>query len=52
MTVGNGTVSNFSGSGTTYTFDVTPNGEGAVTVDVAQGVTANNNLVATQISNF
>jgi CSLREA domain-containing protein len=34
VVVGNGTVSNFAGSGTTYTFDVFPIGQGAVTVDV------------------
>jgi hypothetical protein len=39
MSVTNGTVSNFSGSGTTYTFTVTPNTAGtATTVNVAQNV--------------
>ena len=36
--VGNGTVSNFAGSGAVYTFDVTPNAIGEVTVDIAAGV--------------
>ncbi len=35
ITVGNGAVSNFAGSGSAFTFDVTPSGQGAVTVDVA-----------------
>jgi hypothetical protein len=34
VTIGNGTASSFSGSGTTYSFDVTPAGQGSVTVDV------------------
>ncbi|MEG3974854.1 putative Ig domain-containing protein, partial [Microcoleus sp. herbarium8] len=35
ITVGNGTVSNFAGSGINYTFDVTPTNDGPVTIDVA-----------------
>ena len=55
ITVGNGTASNFVAvSGTVYTFDVTPSGQGAVTVDIAAGVaqdaTLNNNTAATQFS--
>ena len=38
IVVGNGTVSNFAGSGAVYTFDVTPNAIGEVTVDIAAGV--------------
>ena len=38
VTVGNGTAGNFSGSGAAYTFDVTPNGIGQVTVDIAANV--------------
>jgi hypothetical protein len=34
LIVGNGTASGFAGSGTTYTFNVTPAGDGLVTVDV------------------
>lgn len=34
VVIGNGTLSNFAGSGTTFTFDVTPKVQGAVTVDV------------------
>ena len=54
ITVGNGTASNFSGSGTTYTATITPTADGAVTVNVAQGVAAdaagNGNTAATQFS--
>ncbi len=55
ITVGNGTASNFVAvSATVYTFDVTPSGQGAVTVDVAAGVAQdaalNNNTAATQFS--
>ncbi|MEE2527401.1 Ig-like domain-containing protein, partial [Hyphobacterium sp. HN65] len=35
--VGNGTASNLSGSGTTYTATITPTADGQVTVDVAAG---------------
>ena len=35
ITVSNGVVGNFAGSGAVYTFDVTPNDIGAVTVDIA-----------------
>ena len=38
IVVGNGTVSNFAGSGAVYTFDVTPNTIGEVTVDIPAGV--------------
>ena len=38
ITVGNGTVSNFDGSGAVYTFDVTPDDIGEVTVAIAAGV--------------
>ena len=34
----NGTVSNFAGTGAVYTFDVTPDDIGEVTVDIAAGV--------------
>jgi hypothetical protein len=34
INVTNGTVSGFTGSGTTYNFTVTPNADGPVTVDV------------------
>ena len=37
ITVENGAVSNFAGSGTVYTFDVTPNDIGEVTVDIPAG---------------
>jgi hypothetical protein len=38
VTVGNGSVSNFTGSSSAYHFDVTPAGNGAVTVSIAAGV--------------
>ena len=54
VVVTNGTVGTFNGSGTTYTFNVTPGGNGAVTVDVAAGVAfdaaANGNTAAAQFS--
>ena len=54
VTVGNGSKSGFSGSGTTYTFNVTPTANGAVTVDVpanvAQDAANNFNTAATQYS--
>ena len=37
ITVENGTVSNFAGSGTVYTFDVTPDDIGEVTVEIPAG---------------
>ncbi|MCC3156310.1 Ig-like domain-containing protein [Hymenobacter sp. 15J16-1T3B] len=54
VTVTNGTLSGFAGSGTTYTFSVTPTASGTVTVNVPAGVAvdANNtgNTAATQFS--
>ena len=55
ISVGNGTASNFAAVSTTvYTFDVTPSGQGAVTVDVAAEVAhdaaSNGNEAATQYS--
>ncbi|WP_412509586.1 Ig-like domain-containing protein, partial [Roseovarius sp. SYSU LYC5161] len=54
VSVGNGTASNLSGSGTSYTFDVTPAADGDVTVDVAADVAedtaTNGNTAATQLS--
>jgi Ca2+-binding RTX toxin-like protein/RNA 3'-terminal phosphate cyclase len=54
INVANGTVSSFSGSGTTYTFNVIPAASGAVTIDIAAGVaqdTANNtNTAATTLT--
>ncbi len=54
ITVGNGTADNFSGSGASYTFDVTPNAIGQVTVDiaanVAQDADSNGNTEAMQLS--
>lgn len=41
ISVTNGSISNFSGSGTEYTMEITPGGEGEVTVDVPAGVATN-----------
>ncbi|MCC3637206.1 MAG: hypothetical protein JGK13_22950, partial [Microcoleus sp. PH2017_37_MFU_D_B] len=53
MTVANGAVSGFTGSGTTYNFTVTPTATGNVTVDVpaatATDTAGNNNTAATQL---
>ena len=52
--VTNGTLSGFAGSGTTYTFTVTPAASGAVTVsvaaNVAQDAATNGNTAATPLS--
>lgn len=54
ITAGNGSISNFAGSGTTYTFDLTPSGDGAVTANIAAGVASdaagNGNTAASQLS--
>ncbi|WP_300554101.1 Ig-like domain-containing protein [Maricaulis sp.] len=54
ITAGNAALSGFSGSGDTYTATVTPSADGAVTLDVAAGVAAdqvgNTNTAATQFS--
>jgi bacillolysin len=54
VSVGNGTASGFGGSGSTYTFNVTPAGNGLVTVDVpanaGQTSTGDGNLAAAQFS--
>ena len=53
VAVGNGTVSNFLGSAAAYTFDVTPNAIGQVTVDigadVAEDADGNRNTAAVQL---
>ena len=54
MTLSNGTLSSFSGSGTTYTATFTPTAEGAATIDVAADKftdsAGNGNSAATQFS--
>ena len=54
IVVGNGTPGNFSGSGTTYTADITPSAAGSVTVninaDVATDASGNGNTAASQFS--
>lgn len=52
--VNNGAASNLAGSGTFYTFEVTPSGQGTVTVNIpsgaAQDAAGNGNTAATQFS--
>jgi hypothetical protein len=56
VTVGNGTITggSFGGSGSTYTFTITPTANGAVTVDIAanaaQDAATNGNTAASQLS--
>ena len=54
VTVSGGTLSNFSGSGTTYTATFTPSAAGATTIDVAGSTFTNafstNNTAATQFN--
>ncbi len=54
ITVGNGAASNLQGNGTVYTFDVTPSGQGTVTVNIPAGAAhdeaGNVNTAATQFS--
>jgi hypothetical protein len=54
ITTSNGTVSNFAGSGSTYTFDLVPSGQGLVTANLAAGVAqdaaGNGNTAAMQFS--
>jgi hypothetical protein len=54
LAVGNGTVTNFAGTGALYTFDLAPSGQGSVTVDIAGGACAdlvgNANAAAAQFS--
>ncbi|MFT5325305.1 MAG: 6-phosphogluconolactonase (cycloisomerase 2 family), partial [Planctomycetaceae bacterium] len=55
LSVSGGTISNFAdGGGGVFTFDVTPSGDGTITVDiaelVAEDLSGNDNLVATQFS--
>jgi len=54
IVVTNGSAGSFSGSGTTYTFSVTPTASGVVNVNVAAGVAqdsaGNGNTAATQFS--
>ena len=54
VNLANSTIGNFTGSGTTYNFTVTPNAEGPVTVDVpaatATDIAGNNNTAAPQLT--
>ena len=54
LKVGNGSASAFAGTGDTYTAEITPSGDGPVTVDIADGVAqdaaGNDNTAAEQFS--
>ena len=54
LTIGNGTVTSFSGSGASYTAQITPSANGAVTVNVNAGVATdpagNGNTAAAQLT--
>ena len=54
LTIGNGTITSFSGSGASYTASITPTSNGAVTVDIAAGAATdtatNGNTIATQLT--
>jgi hypothetical protein len=54
VTVSGGTPSNFSGSGANYSVEITPSGDGTITVDAAAGVAqdaaGNDNTAASQFS--
>ncbi len=54
VVTGNGSVSNFSGSGASYSFDLVPAGQGAVTADIPAGAAQDSqgtgNNAATQFS--
>lgn len=54
VVAGNGTVANFAGSGSVYTFDVTPAGQGTMTVDIApsaaEDLAGNNSIAAPTLS--
>jgi len=51
VTLGNASISNFAGSGSDYTFDVTPSADGNVTVDIASGVAKDSSNVNNIASN-
>ncbi|GAA0716821.1 hypothetical protein GCM10009430_12920 [Aquimarina litoralis] len=54
VTIGNGNATNFTGSGDTYTFDITPIANGTVTADIAADVATdgagNGNIIASQFT--
>ncbi|RYE20010.1 MAG: hypothetical protein EOP51_18765, partial [Sphingobacteriales bacterium] len=53
ITVGNGTLNNFAGSGADYTFNIVPTANGAVTADIAANVAVDaNNTGNTAVSQF
>lgn len=50
ITINNATLSNFSGSGTSYTADVTPDLAGDITISVAENVTTEGNSVSNTVT--
>jgi len=54
LVIGNGTASNLSGSGSSYSFDVAPTADGAVTIDLGAStvtdIAGNNNTAASTLS--
>jgi hypothetical protein len=54
ISVSGGSLSNFSGSGASYTVDLTPSGDGAITIDIGAGVAqdpaGNDNIAAPQFA--
>ncbi|MFD2720682.1 putative Ig domain-containing protein [Hymenobacter monticola] len=52
VTVGNGSLSGFSGSGSTYTFNVTPSANGAVTVNVLANAAVDANNTSNSSASF
>ncbi len=53
ITIGNGTASNLAtGDNITFTFDVTPSGDGAVTAQIPAGVAENAGMIGNNASNI
>lgn len=54
LVIGNGTASNLTGSGSSYSFDVAPTGDGEVTIDLGANtvtdIAGNNNTAASTLS--
>lgn len=51
IVVTNGIPSNFSGSGTTYTFDLAPNADGLVFIEIPAGVATNSESTGSKAAN-
>jgi hypothetical protein len=50
ISVTNATISNFSGSGSSYTFDVVPSSDGAITIEVGSNKVTGGNSASNQLS--